>query len=61
VAFDMQTRPQYDFPTAVIFLIAGLGLGSVLTLLFAPRSERPTLVPSSARRSKGASQQSSAL
>ena len=28
---------EYDVPTAVTFLIAGLGLGSILTLLLAPR------------------------
>jgi len=33
-------RFQYDLPTAVTFLLAGLGLGSVLTLLFAPRFEK---------------------
>jgi hypothetical protein len=33
-------RFQYDFPTAITFLIAGLGLGSMLTLLFAPRFEK---------------------
>jgi hypothetical protein len=31
---------EYDVPTAVTFLIAGLGLGLVLTLLFAPRFEK---------------------
>lgn len=31
---------EYDLPTAVTFLIAGLGLGLVLTLLFAPRFEK---------------------
>jgi hypothetical protein len=33
-------RHQYDLPTAVTFLIVGLGLGSVLTLLFSSRLER---------------------
>jgi hypothetical protein len=33
-------RHEYDIPTAVTFLIAGLGLGSVLTLLFASRFEK---------------------
>lgn len=33
-------RHEYDVPTAVTFLIAGLGLGLVLTLLFAPRFEK---------------------
>lgn len=28
---------RYDIPTAVTFLFAGLGLGSLLTLLLAPR------------------------
>jgi hypothetical protein len=40
----METKPirhhEYDPPTAVTFLIAGLGLGLVLTLLFAPRFEK---------------------
>jgi len=31
---------RYDVPTAVTFLFAGLGLGTVLAILFAPRSER---------------------
>jgi hypothetical protein len=38
-------RHQYDLPTAVTFLIAGLGLGSVLTLLFASRFENVLLTP----------------
>ena len=29
-------KAGYDFPTAVTFLIAGLGLGAFLTLLVAP-------------------------
>jgi hypothetical protein len=29
---------RYDVPTAVTFLFAGLGLGAVLAILFAPRS-----------------------
>jgi hypothetical protein len=32
-------KHEYDIPTAVTFLIAGLGLGSVLTLLFSSRFE----------------------
>jgi len=32
------TRPRlkYDLPTAVTFLLAGMALGGVLTLLFSP-------------------------
>ncbi len=39
--FEFKTRslPQYDLPTAVTFLIAGLGLGSLLALLLAPRAQ----------------------
>lgn len=29
-----KSRHEYDIPTAVTFLIAGLGVGSILTLLF---------------------------
>lgn len=32
-ATDQKGRPRYDVPTAVTFLIAGLGIGSVLTML----------------------------
>jgi hypothetical protein len=28
----MQSRPQYDLPTAVTFLMAGLGIGSLLAI-----------------------------
>ena len=30
----MESRYHYDVPTAVTFLLAGLGVGSLLTLLF---------------------------
>lgn len=32
-------RPQYDLPTAVTFLFAGLTLGWILALLFSPPAE----------------------
>jgi hypothetical protein len=40
---ENQSRPEYDFPTAVTFLFAGLALGAILTVLFsAPtRGGRP--------------------
>jgi hypothetical protein len=38
MALDKASGHQYDLPTAVTFLLAGLGLGSILTLLFASRS-----------------------
>jgi|HubBroStandDraft_3_1064219.scaffolds.fasta_scaffold4415961_1 hypothetical protein len=28
---------QYDLPTAITFLMAGLGIGSLLAMVFAPR------------------------
>jgi|HubBroStandDraft_6_1064221.scaffolds.fasta_scaffold2265848_2 hypothetical protein len=46
IAPSAATRPQYDFSTAVTFLIAGLGLGSVLTLLFSSRRDPSSLLPS---------------
>jgi len=46
----MGLRPQYDLPTAVTFLMAGLGIGSLLAILFCPRDPRPVLVPNSAIR-----------
>jgi hypothetical protein len=40
--FDMRSRPRYDVPTAVTFLMAGLGIGSLLAILFARRSATPS-------------------
>lgn len=34
---------RYDIPTAVTFLFAGLGLGAVLAILFAPRVQRRSI------------------
>jgi len=34
---------RYDVPTAITFLFAGLGLGAVLSILFAPRPEQPPI------------------
>lgn len=44
---DLEMRPQYDIPTAVTFLMAGMGIGSLLAILFARRTERP-IFPSGA-------------
>ena len=45
----MQSRSkaehQYDIPTAVTFLFAGLALGSILTLLFAPVAGPSSALP----------------
>ena len=34
---------RYDLPTAVTFLFAGLGLGAVLAILFAPRAQQRSI------------------
>lgn len=34
-------RVEYDLPTAVTFLMVGLAVGSILTILFSPRTEKP--------------------
>jgi hypothetical protein len=41
----MRFRSEYDFPTAVTFLLAGLGIGSLLAMLFTPRSGRAPVLP----------------
>jgi len=33
---ETRSRPEYDLPTAVTFLLIGLAVGSLLTRLFAP-------------------------
>jgi len=33
---EYRSRPKYDVPTAVTFLLGGVALGSILTLLFSP-------------------------
>lgn len=47
----MQSRTQYDIPTAVTFLMAGMGIGSLLAILFSRLSDRPSLFPSGANQS----------
>jgi len=51
-------RPQYDLSTAVTFMLAGLALGSVLTVLFSPLTDGsvlrfPWFGPRSNIRSRG--------
>ena len=38
-AEDARENSNYDLPTAVTFLLAGLGLGYVFALLWSPRSK----------------------
>jgi len=35
-----QGTAGYDMPTAVTFFLAGLGIGTVLTLVFLPRAQQ---------------------
>ncbi len=35
-ATQTTSKQHYDLPTAVTFLLAGLGLGSLLTMLLSP-------------------------
>jgi hypothetical protein len=38
---NAQSRPQYDIPTAVTFLLAGLGIGSLFGILYSASLDRP--------------------
>lgn len=51
-------RPEYDLPTAVTFMLAGLALGSLLTVLFSPLTDEcaprfPWFLPRSNVGSRG--------
>lgn len=45
MSIENRSRPEYDFPTAVTFLLAGVALGAVLAMVFSPwsnsQSDRP--------------------
>jgi hypothetical protein len=41
----MKNQSEYHIPTAVTFLMAGLGIGSLLAILFTPRSRSKEFVP----------------
>jgi hypothetical protein len=38
-----EMHSQYDVPTAVTFMLAGLALGSILTVLFSPLTDQGAL------------------
>jgi hypothetical protein len=40
MSIEKTIRPQYDLPTAVTFLVAGVALGWILTLLLSPLSQK---------------------
>jgi hypothetical protein len=42
-----RNRPEYDLPTAVTFLCAGLALGWILARLFSPRAQDSAPRPAS--------------
>lgn len=39
MSMENRTRLEYDFPTAVTFLLAGVAVGAVLAMLFSPLGE----------------------
>ena len=38
------SRGQYDLPTAITFLMAGLGIGSLVAMLLAPSPKRRNMI-----------------
>jgi hypothetical protein len=44
---EIRNRPEYDVPTAVTFLIAGVALGAMLAGLFWPLRDDAAVVRSS--------------
>jgi len=37
ITMPAQSKPAYDFPTAVTFFLAGLGAGAIVALIFSPQ------------------------
>jgi hypothetical protein len=58
MATQSRTRPEYDLPTAVTFMFAGIAVGAILTALFFPLTDicaairSPVLPPPSPSRAK---------
>ena len=46
---EERNHPEYDLPTAVTFLLAGIALGAIVTLLFCPITNN-SAAPTSALR-----------
>jgi hypothetical protein len=44
---DNHPRPEYDIPTAVTFLLAGLALGAMLSVVLSPLRDNAAVVQSS--------------
>jgi hypothetical protein len=44
---NIRTRPEYDIPTAVTFLLAGLALGAMLSVVLSPLRENSRVARSS--------------
>jgi hypothetical protein len=42
---ELRPKFRYDVPTAVTFLIFGVGMGWMLAMLRIPRSERAAVLP----------------
>jgi hypothetical protein len=45
---EKRIRPEYDLPTAVTFLLGGIALGAIMTLLFFPIKPNSSALQSSA-------------
>jgi uncharacterized membrane protein YciS (DUF1049 family) len=50
MATKKNARTQYDLPTAVTFLVAGLAVGWLLTALFSPSAENSSHYQSVSQR-----------
>ncbi len=47
---EINSPPQYDLPTAITFLMAGLGIGSIIAILLTPHPPRPVLLQASTKQ-----------
>ena len=47
----MPAKPEYDFPTAVTFFLAGLGVGAILALAFSVQVKTLPMHPPQVERS----------
>lgn len=45
MASELRPKFRYDLPTAVTFLLFGIGMGWLLAMLRIPHSERAAVVP----------------
>jgi hypothetical protein len=48
VSTEKRIRPEYDLTTAVTFLLGGIALGAIMTLLFFPIKPNSSILKSAA-------------